>query len=252
MTATALDRSPRATRIGVAVATTIIVAWLGGLVALLALDATRWPLGAQALAVAAMTWLSTGLFITAHDAMHGTVAPTHRRWNDRIGALALGLYALFPYRTLLHAHRAHHRAPGTGDDPDFHAPGAPHPVRWYLRFVGEYLSVWQIVGMAVIFNVLLHGVGLTERALLTFWVAPLLLSTMQLFVVGTWLPHRADGPTPVDDHHARSLALPPWASLLACYHFGYHREHHAWPHVPWWRLPAARSTRPLDPAGTAS
>ena len=26
-------------------------------------------------------------------------------------------------------------------------------------------------------------------------------------------------------------------SLLTCYHYGYHREHHAMPHVPWWQLP---------------
>ena len=247
MSATALDRSPRATAIGVAVASAVIGGWLLAVTALLAFDATTWAIPLQAVAVLAVTWLSTGLFITAHDAMHGTVAPTNRRLNDRIGAVALVLYALFPYRKLLRAHRAHHRAPGSVDDPDFHAPGAPHPVRWYLRFVGEYITALQVLGMAVIFNVLLHVVGLTERALLTFWVSPLLLSTVQLFVVGTWLPHRSDGPSPVDRHHSRTLDLPPLISLIACFHFGYHREHHEWPHVPWWRLPRARAALAAEP-----
>ena len=29
-------------------------------------------------------------------------------------------------------------------------------------------------------------------------------------------------------------------SLVTCYHFGYHHEHHLYPAVPSWRLPAAR------------
>jgi beta-carotene ketolase (CrtW type) len=29
-------------------------------------------------------------------------------------------------------------------------------------------------------------------------------------------------------------------SLLTCFHFGYHHEHHDTPWVPWWKLPAQR------------
>ncbi|WP_208766779.1 fatty acid desaturase [Nostoc flagelliforme] len=25
---------------------------------------------------------------------------------------------------------------------------------------------------------------------------------------------------------------------MSCYHFGYHQEHHEYPDVPWWKLPA--------------
>jgi len=28
--------------------------------------------------------------------------------------------------------------------------------------------------------------------------------------------------------------------LLACFHFGYHREHHDHPYLPWFALPTAR------------
>ena len=62
---------------------------------------------------------------------------------------------------------------------------------------------------------------------------------LQLFVVGTVLPHRraeACG----NRHRAESLALPPWLSLLACYHFGYHWEHHEYPQVPWFGLAGVR------------
>jgi beta-carotene ketolase (CrtW type) len=74
---------------------------------------------------------------------------------------------------------------------------------------------------------------------LVAWILPLLLSALQLFVVGTVLPHRraeACG----NRHRAESLALPPWLSLLACYHFGYHWEHHEYPQVPWFGLAGVR------------
>jgi beta-carotene ketolase (CrtW type) len=41
--------------------------------------------------VALQTWLSTGLFITAHDAMHGTLAPGRPHWNRAVGGLCLML-----------------------------------------------------------------------------------------------------------------------------------------------------------------
>jgi beta-carotene ketolase (CrtW type) len=80
-------------------------------------------------------------------------------------------------------------------------------------------------------------------------VGPALLSTLQLFVFGTWLPHRPHADAPfADRHRARSQRWPTWLSLLTCYHFGYHWEHHAHPHVPWWRLPATvQNTMPPTP-----
>lgn len=190
--------------------------------------------------VTLMTFLNTGLFITAHDAMHGTVAPHDRRLNATLGTLAVTLYAAFSFNRLLKEHRRHHHAPGTAADPDFHGPGASDPFRWYLRFVRQYVTIWQIVAMAVAFNVLAHGFGIAERSLLTFWVAPALLSTVQLFVFGTYLPHRRRAQGHVDRHNATSNAWPTWLSFITCYHFGYHWEHHMSPQVPWWKLPSER------------
>ncbi|RPH99133.1 MAG: hypothetical protein EHM72_11965 [Calditrichaeota bacterium] len=42
-------------------------------------------------------------------------------------------------------------------------------------------------------------------------------------------------------HHAKSNDFHPIVSFLTCYHFGYHWEHHEYPGIPWWRLPAVRS-----------
>lgn len=41
-----------------------------------------------------------GLFITTHDAMHGTIAMRHRRLNDFLGKLAISLFAWFDYNML--------------------------------------------------------------------------------------------------------------------------------------------------------
>ena len=71
----------------------------------------------------------------------------------------------------------------------------------------------------------------------------LVLGPLVRFLFGTWLPHRADDDAPfADRHNARSPAMSDTLSLLTCYHFGgYHHEHHLYPGVPWWRLPATRA-----------
>jgi len=189
-----------------------------------------------------MTMLYTGLFITAHDAMHGAIAPASRALNDAVGAVAVLLYALFSYRRLVEKHRAHHRQPGVpGEDPDFHDGVHRGFLRWYLDFALGYVGVLQIAGMAVVFNVLSHVVAVPEPRLLLFWVVPALLSTVQLFTFGTYLPHRGKHDA-ADPHRTRSNEYPVWLSFLTCFHFGYHREHHENPHIPWWGLPAARRT----------
>jgi beta-carotene ketolase (CrtW type) len=71
-------------------------------------------------------------------------------------------------------------------------------------------------------------------------MVPALLSSLQLFYFGTYLPHRP-GPDAFTDHHrARSNGYSEWLSLLTCFHFGYHHEHHRAPGEPWWRLPTVR------------
>ncbi len=99
-----------------------------------------------------MTFLFTGMFITAHDAMHGTVAPHYRKLNDVIGSVCVRCFALFDYSLLLGAHWEHHRHPATANDPDFHPPGTNF-WQWYVHFMQEYASVKQLAGMGLMYNV---------------------------------------------------------------------------------------------------
>ena len=79
--------------------------------------------------------------------------------------------------------------------------------------------------------------------LLVFWALPSILSSLQLFAFGTWLPHRHEVRGFPDHHNARTLGYGWLTSLLTCFHFGLHHEHHLRPDAPWWRLPAVRRAR---------
>ena len=260
-----LDKDRQAL-IGLALAASVVLAWLGNHVALVwFVDPLAQP-WETALRVLVQVWLSVGLFIIAHDCMHGSLAPHRPRVNAGVGRLVLMLYAGFPWRPLLLKHHAHHRHSGTAEDPDFDHENPDRPVRWYIAFMGEYLS-WRLFSwvtlLATLYSVAvfaLHPDG-TWRWLhvFLFWLFPSLLASMQLFWFGTFLPHRheaasladasarrgfADVPSKrgfADVHNARSNAYPAWLSLLTCFHFGYHHEHHLAPGVPWWRLPALRA-----------
>jgi len=183
-------------------------------------------------------FLYTGLFITGHDALHGTVAPAHPRINRALGTLSLWLFAAFDLRHLEADHRAHHGAPASPADPDFHPEGEKSYRRWLFAFILRYVTVRQVVLLALFAQIPLHVLHVPLANLLLFWVAPPLLATLQLFTFGTYLPHRAE--SFADAHRARSSGYPVWLSFLTCYHFGYHHEHHAQPHLAWWQLPAAR------------
>lgn len=193
--------------------------------------------------VMAQTWLSTGLFIVAHDCMHGSLVPDRPRVNRAIGTAALGAYAGLSFATLLPQHHAHHAAPGTEHDPDFHVGAPRHGPRWFAAFVRTYYTHTQIGRITLAASVyLLLGASLAN--ILVFWAIPALLALVQLFVFGTYLPHRHEAAPFADRHQARSTALSPLASLVTCFHFGgYHHEHHLHPGTPWWRLPSLRAPR---------
>jgi beta-carotene ketolase (CrtW type) len=237
----------------------IIGAWAASLAVLLPLDRASLPPALIILAVLARTFLQTGLFIVAHDAMHGSLLPSSQRWNDRLGRLALSLYACLPWESCRHNHQRHHLAPASQSDPDHHDGHHRSAAAWYVRFMAKYLSPAQMAGLLglwLISALLLNGLTPQPLAnLLLFWILPLLLSSIQLFLFGTYLPHREGAATAVDRHHSRSLPLTPALSLLACYHFGYHWEHHEDPQLPWFQLPERRrqfiTDHIADPTGLA-
>lgn len=125
---------------GILAAGLIISLWGLSLSALLAIDLSGWSVFGLLPLMLWQTFLYTGLFITAHDAMHGAVCPQNRQLNDGMGAVALWLYALFSFRKLLKNHRLHHLYPARELDPDFHDGQHKHPGIWYLHFMGQYWS----------------------------------------------------------------------------------------------------------------
>lgn len=235
-----LDRT-RQTRIGLGLAAALCTAWLAlhlGGIFLWQVEARDVPLVLLFLMV--QTWLSTGLFIVAHDAMHGALAPARPRLNRAVGTLALGLYAGLSYRQLAPKHAGHHRHVGSAKDPDFHAADPRRLGPWFLAFVRGYYTHAQIgrITVAALIYLLL---GASLLNIIVFWAVPALLALCQLFYFGTYLPHRHQDDGFADRHRARSSAFSPLVSLLTCFHFGgYHHEHHLSPGTPWWALPRLR------------
>ncbi len=231
----------RQTRIGVSLAAAIVVAWLA--IHIVGIFFWSWSWSTLPIAVAAVvvqTWLSTGLFIVAHDSMHEALAPGHPRLNRAIGTTCLSLYACLSYATLLPRHHLHHKSTGGAGDPDFHG-GDPSLSGWFMQFFRTYYSHGQIVRITLVALVYTLLLGAPLGNIVIFWAVPAFGAVAQLFVFGTWMPHRERAEPFADQHRAHSIKVGPTLSLLTCFHFGgYHHEHHLFPGTPWWGLPARR------------
>lgn len=217
---------------GVFVALTIIVLWTSHLMWSLInveVDITNFWLYFH---IAVQAHLTTGLFITAHDSIHGTISK-NRKANIILGCITSFLYAFFPYSVLRKNHYEHHKYPGTENDPDFNTENQNF-FMWWGGFLWHYATIWQILGFAVSFNILklwIPGINIW-----ILWFMPTFLSSMQLFFFGTYLPHRLPHDHLDKKHKTRSQDKNHLWALLSCYFFGYHWEHHQYPNVPWWRL----------------
>jgi beta-carotene ketolase (CrtW type) len=205
----------------------IIVAWAISLLFLLNLDFS-WTNPLLYIGVLVQMHLYTGLFITAHDAMHGIVS-SNSRLNHFTGWVAAILFSFNFYWRIFSRHHEHHRFVATEKDPDYHPSG--RFLIWYLSFLRQYITIWQLLLMAVTFNVLRLVVPVEN--LIAFWMLPAILSTVQLFYFGTYRPHRGEVE---NKHHSHSQSPNHLWAFLSCYFFGYHYEHHDSPGTPWWRL----------------
>lgn len=224
--------------IGLTLAGLVVAGWIAAhAAAVFVIDWGALPFFAPIPMVLFQTWLSVGLFIVAHDAMHGSLAPGRPFVNRNIGRLCLFLYAALSYDRLLPEHHKHHRRPGTPDDPDYHpdAPAAFWP--WFARFMRHYYGWREFVVLTAVLALYVALLGPSIPKLLAFFALPAGLSALQLFYFGTYRPHRAEEGAFADRHNARTDDFPRLLSLFTCFHFGYHHEHHLSPQTPWWRLP---------------
>jgi beta-carotene ketolase (CrtW type) len=215
--------------LGVIIALSIILAWFG-LLSFSLNQTLNWANPLWLILVLLQTHLYTGLFITAHDAMHGVVSRENPRLNKGIGQAAALLFAFNFYARLFPKHHLHHRHVGSDLDPDYSKKGF---FGWYLKFLSEYVDWKQIVLMAISFNLL--KLWFPTANLLVFWIAPSILATFQLFYFGTYLPHKGEH-APDNKHKSRTQPKNHLWAFLTCYFFGYHYEHHNAPGVPWWQL----------------
>jgi beta-carotene ketolase (CrtW type) len=177
-------------------------------------------------------YLYTGLFITAHDAMHRNISKK-QSVNNIFGTAASFLFAGLSYNKLLTNHYMHHKYPGEDTDPDFYT-GSQNFLIWWLVFLKRYTTVLQLLIMAVIFNIL--KIWFNELTIFVFWVIPAVLGTLQLFYFGTYLPHKYPHTDSMRPHNARTQKKNHIWGMLSCYFFGYHFEHHQFPGIPWWQL----------------
>ncbi|TXK44463.1 fatty acid desaturase [Pontibacter qinzhouensis] len=214
---------------GIVIAAVIIIAWFLLLAYLLQLP-VNFTSPVTYLFVLLQTHLYTGMFITAHDAMHGVAAPGRPALNKALGTVAAFLFAYNWYPRLLPRHHQHHRHVATDQDPDFHH-GSFWP--WYFSFLKQYITWWQLLLMAITFNVLKFFFPIENVVL--FWMLPAILATFQLFYFGTYQPHKGEH-EPGNKHKSTTQSKNHVWAFLSCYFFGYHYEHHDKPYLPWWQL----------------
>jgi beta-carotene ketolase (CrtW type) len=197
-------------------------------------------------ALAISPWLVccfTGLFILAHEAIHGTLLPGHPRLGHALGWLFAFAYAFMDYGRLRARHAEHHRAPGRETDPDAHPSGRflPH----FAVFLFRYLRLSQLALLVFAGNAV--GQAGHTRAMLCAYVGPAVVSTLIVFTVGIFLVHhpklRAAG---VADERHRSVGvdLGGAGSLLAILFFNTHWLHHEHPHLTWLQLGLFRAREP--------
>ena len=217
---------------GIFIALLIIFCWAAHLAFILLMQPINLLDGWFWVNMLIQTWLFTGLFITAHDSMHGTIS-ANRKLNNVIGFSATLLFAGMWYPMLIKKHKMHHINPGTALDPDYYT-GKQNFFAWWFSFMKAYVTIWQILIMAGLFN--LGLLYFSEIQLIVLWIIPSILATFQLFYFGTYLPHRLPHTTEMGIYKSRTLKKNHLWAMLSCYFFGYHYEHHASPQTPWWKL----------------
>ena len=112
----------------------------------------------------------------------------------------------------------------------------------------RYWSWLRFAGMTIVYHSVKNIFHIPEINLILFWAIPLLISSIQLFYFGTYLPHREPLEGYQNSYRTQSIYRPFFWSFISCYHFGYHEEHHKYPYVAWWELPMiVKKSRNIKP-----
>jgi len=217
---------------GIIIALGIIIAWVSNLFFSLHYTPVNITHPSYYASIIIQAFLYTGLFITAHDSMHGAISK-NRKVNSILGWISCILYSGFIYSKLKKNHFEHHKYPAMDNDPDYSVPSQQFFV-WYFRFIWRYINIWQLIIVAGLFNILL--IWYSEIQLLSYYVAPALLSSLQLFYFGIYSPHKPPHTLEMAPYNSRTQNKNHLIAFLTCYFFGYHHEHHAHPNIAWWRL----------------
>lgn len=188
------------------------------------------------LQILTQSFLFVGLFIVAHDCMHGLVGSKSGTASRVLGSICAFLFAGFSYKKLKEKHDEHHNFLVTDKDPDYTSGGNENFFVWLKSFITRYFGLREFL-VLFIHVISLYLISGSVLKVLLFFALPSWIASLQLFYFGTYRPHRHFGDT--EELKARSNNYPVWLSFLTCYHFGYHKEHHKYPHLAWWRLPSA-------------
>ena len=212
------------------------------------------------------------LAVMAHDGAHSLLL-RNRRWNDLLAQFVLAWPLLMAFGAYRKVHVRHHRHLNTSEDPDWarNRPDrlATHPGRWeFLRILlglsGDQRALLDVMRarqadepsaplewmrwpwtLALVLGFVLAG---RLDALLLYWFVPLFtwfLVTMRL--KGT-AEHFAVETGPRGHGSRTVIASLPERWLVAPRNVAYHAEHHLYPGVPCYRLPALHRRLMEQPA----
>ena len=175
---------------GLIIALSILTLWSINTFISLSSDLNLVSLWKLLILILVQTFLNTGLFITAHDGMHGLIYPVNSSVNNFMGSLMVNLYGLFSYQQLKKRHFLHHLYPATDLDPDYHHNSHSCFLSWYAQFMSKYMSYQQLLKLLFLVLTMVYLVKISWLNLIFCWALPLILSSLQLFTFGTFFPHR--------------------------------------------------------------
>jgi len=213
-------------------------------------------------------------FSLMHEAVHGLVSK-NRVINEGIGIVSAG-FCLLSFESWKQAHLEHHRWSGNIDKDPVMAlikvfPRLPKPVRRTLSFAWKcWLPVLSLLQHTVFWSISIKHFMKTPKSFASlasiafpialwgslFYILPtgvtafVLLPAVALYLIGTEIinaPHHTglaqfegESQIPLWNQFlvARTCTYPLWLSRFLVLNFNYHAEHHMFPTVPWYQLPA--------------